>query len=129
MHLQDGHLPEHCPRNGLRELDQKLRDDSRLLVFLRLERHFGDLAKDFVSKLDVVELLSKDVEELGHGFCEVLVVLEGLDDSSLCSNDVAVVLHRKTKRLVNTHPDRFQLHVLFRLHDMVDRSCDTSTCE
>ena len=129
MHLQDGHLSEHCPRNGLRELDQKFRDDSRLLVFLRLERHLGDLAKDFVGKLDVVEFLSKDVEELGHGFCEVLVVLEGLDDSSLCGNNVAMMLHRKTKRLVNTHPYGFRLHMWFRLHNMIDRSCDTSAHE
>ena len=129
MHLQDGHLSEYRPWNGLSQLDQKFRDDPRLLVFLCLERHFGDLTKDLVSKLDVVELLGKDIKELGHRFREVFVVLKGLDDPSLCGKDVPMVLHRKTQRLVNAHPDRFRLHMLFRFHDMVDRSCDTPTCE
>ena len=127
MHLQDSHLPEYCPWISLGEFDQKFRDDSGLLVFLRLERHLCDLAKDFVSELDVVELLGKDVKELGHRFCEVFVVLKGLDDPSLCSKDVPMVLHCETQRLVNAHPDRSRLHKLFRLHDMVDGSCDTPT--
>jgi hypothetical protein len=39
------------------------------------------------------------------------------------------VLHCKAQRLVDTHPDRFRFHMLFRLHDMVDRPGDTSTRE
>jgi len=107
MHLQDGHLSKYRPWNSFGKLDQKLRDNSRLLIFLRLECHLCNLAKNLVRKLDVIELLGEDVKEFGHRFGEVFVILEGLDDSSLCSEDVPMVLHRKAQCLVNTHPDRF----------------------
>jgi hypothetical protein len=106
VHLQNSHLSEYCPRNCLSKLDQKFRNDSGFLVFLRLECHLGNFTKDFVSKLDVVKFLRKDIQELGHRFCEMLVILKGLDDSSLRSKDVSMVLYRKAEGLVNTHPDR-----------------------
>lgn len=122
-------MPEYRSWNCLSEFDQKFRDNSGLLVFLRLERHLGDLTEDFVSKLDVVEFLGKDVQELSHRFRKMLAVLKGLYDLSLRGNDVSMMFHRETECLVNTHPDRFRLHMLFRLHDMVDRSRETSMHE
>ena len=67
----------------------------------------------------MVELAGEDVEALGHGLGEVLVVLEGLHDADLGGECVSLVLDGEADGLVDTATDVGRLHVLFVLGDVV----------